>query len=94
MLKNCFRGCALNPACFWIESLNHLVIGYHWLAFINSVNVSEKISSQKLKILLNEKIQENWKKNVSYVSEHCASFGTKKKLATFRVVRSGLHVAL
>ena len=37
------------------------------------------VTSQKLevKILLNEKIQKNWKIGLAYVSEHCASFRTK-----------------
>ena len=32
----------LEPACFWIEIPNKLVIGYHWLAFLNWVSISEK----------------------------------------------------
>ena len=46
--------------------------------------------SQKLeiKILLNEKKTEIVFTNVS---EHCAAFGTKKKLATFGERVGGLH---
>ena len=28
------------PRCFWNESPSHLVLGYHWLAFLNQVRVS------------------------------------------------------
>ena len=41
----------VDPARFWIESANHMIIGYHWLALLNSVSVSENSKSQKLKIL-------------------------------------------
>ena len=34
------------------SSPNQLVIGYHWLAFLNSISVSEKAQNLKMKILL------------------------------------------
>ena len=50
-------------------------IGYS----VSLVSVCESDSKHKMKILLNEKIKKNRKIVFSYVSEHCASLGTKKK---------------
>ena len=67
------------PDTFGLNSPSQLIIGFYWLAFLKN-QVRKNLMSQKFKIniLLNELLI-----IFAYISEHCASFGTKKKLATF-----------
>ena len=63
------------------------------LNFSSKSVVEKSVESQKLKILLNEKSKKNHKIVFVYVSEHCASFGTKNSIWSLLLLREGgLHV--
>ena len=71
------------PDALGFNPSSHLVIGYHWLALLNSESGLQKSQKIKRTILLNEKMLKNRKIVFAYVSEHLHIFWDTIFLAIF-----------
>ena len=82
------------PDAFVLNPPRHLVIGYHWLAFLNQVrnqaqtNSLQMLNTKFLKSIISQKLKTVEKKiprTKKSVSEHCPYFGMffSRQLFTF-----------
>ena len=64
------------PGCFWLKPPRPLVIGYHWITFLNQVPKNLPFSKNFEYNIDHSSKYINQKIVFSYFSEYCASFRT------------------